>query len=561
MLRLLRIRDFALIDSLEIELGEGLCLLTGETGAGKSILVEAVGLLTGDRAESEMIRSGAEEASVEGLFACGSRARDVESLLAAWQMPFEGDEVLLRRRLLRSGRSTATVNGAGATLGQLREVGALLVQIHGQHQSQSLLDEESHGALLDALPSVAPRAKATAEAHALLAEAMAAWRALSRTQAERAQRLDTLRFQREELDRVNPKPGEEEELNARRSILQNAEQIVSAASALAALLRDGDPCVAALLREGSRHLADLASMDPSWEPFRRDLDGAGVVLSSIAEEAERTASTVAFDSEALEQTLARLADLGRLKRKYGPSLEDVLAHRERVEEEYRTLASGPRDVGEARKRVEEAYASFLTAARSLSKARAEAAPKLASAVENELRPLAMEKARFVVALEPVPGNSAEEARPTGLESVRFLFSANPGESLKALSKIASGGELSRTLLALLTASRAGHGAPVQIFDEVDAGIGGRPAERVGRRLRDLAAKHQVLCITHLPQIAAFAHRHVKVEKQTRGSRTVIRAALLSDKERREELARMLAGETVTDTALRHAAALLESAKA
>lgn len=560
MLRTLRIRDFALIDSLELELGEGLCLLTGETGAGKSILVEAVGLLTGDRADTDMIRSGADEALVEGTFSCEARLEQVQALLAAWQIPSEGGEVLLRRRLSRSGRSAATVNGAGVTLGQLREVGALLVQIHGQHQSQSLLDEESHRALLDSLPVVAPHAQATEAAHAVLSQALAAWRALSRSQAERAQRLDALRFQREELGRVDPKPGEEEELASRCSILQNAEKIVSAAAALSSLLREGDPCVAGLLREGARRLDELASMDPSWEPFRRDLDGAGVVLSSIAQEAERAASTVAFDPEALEKTLSRLADLDRLKRKYGPTLDDVLAHREKVEEEYRALTSGPQDAGEAKRRVDDAYAAYLTAARALSRARAEAAPKLASAVEQELRPLAMEKARFEVALDPGRGNSPEEASPSGLESVRFLLSANPGEPLKPLSKIASGGELSRALLALLTASRAGNGAPVQIFDEVDGGIGGRPAERVGRRLRDLAAQYQVLCITHLPQIAAFAHGHFKVEKHTAGSRTVIRAALLSEKERKQELARMLAGETVTGTALDHAAALLESAK-
>lgn len=559
MLTHLRIENLALIESLELDFGGGLCLLTGETGAGKSILVEAVGLLTGERAETEMVRTGTPEAVVDATFHVQMPDHPAAQLLARWSIPFDG-EIVIRRRVARAGRSSATVNGASVTLAQIRELGALLVNIHGQHQSQSLLDEEAHRALLDAQPEVAPMAADTAAAYAVLAESMARLRSLQRNRAELDQRLDTILFQRDDIDRIGPKTGEEGGLMSRKSRLQYSGRIAEDASAVSDLLRDGEASAASKARDALRHLESLAEVDPAWTPYVRDLKDASGVLLGIAAEAERTASTTVFDPEALEQINERLASLDRLKRKYGPSLDDVLAHREALEAEFRHLSEGGGDPEAAARRVESDFDAFKRSAGALSQTRTQSAGALSARVLRELKPLALEKARFLVELLPIPLRQPADARPVGREDVRFLFSANPGEPPKPLAKIASGGELSRTLLALLTASAASGGPHGLIFDEVDAGIGGKPAERVGRRLRDLAERHQVLCITHLPQIAAFAHQHVKVEKQARGGRTVITARALNELERTAELARMLAGETVTETAHLHAEQLLRAAR-
>jgi DNA repair protein RecN (Recombination protein N) len=557
MLTRLHIENLALIDTLDLEFGQGLCLLTGETGAGKSILVEAVGLLMGDRAEMEMVRSGTPEAVLHATFNVRPAGHAAERLLSSWSVPSDG-EIVIRRRIARAGRSSATINGAAASITQLRELGSLLVNIHGQHQSQSLLDEEAHRALLDAQPEVAPLALHTAASWDSLSASMSRLRSIQRSRAELAQRLDTIQFQRDEIDRVGPRAGEEEDLVTRKNRLQYSGRIVEDASAVSSLLRDGESSASSHARVALRHLESLTEVDPAWAPFLRDLKEATGILLGIAAETERTASTTVFDPEALEQINERLASLDRLKRKYGPRLEDVLDHREALEAEYRHLSEESRDPEAAARQVTSDFEAFIRSAGVLTKARSKAASALAERTERELKPLALEKAKFLVELLPVRPREAKDARPVGCEDVRFLFSANPGEPPKPLAKIASGGELSRTLLALLTASAAGRGPETLIFDEVDAGIGGKPAERVGKRLRDLAAQHQVLCITHLPQIAAFAHHHVRVEKETRAGRTFIRAAPLSDFQRVDELARMLAGETVTDTARRHAEELLRS---
>ncbi len=557
MLRFLRLREFALVESLELELAPGLCLLTGETGAGKSILVEAVGLVTGRRAESEMVRSGAEEATVEALFEV--QENPVHELLASWGVAAAG-EVVVRRRLSRAGRSAATVNGDAVSLGQLKTLGALLVEIHGQHQGQALLEEESHRRLLDSLEEVAGPAARTAEAHAALAEDLAALRDLQRSAAERERRLDAVRFQREEIDRVGPRAGEEEELRAVRSRLQHAGALAENAGAVAEALGDPEEGAAAALAGARKRIGELARFDPGWEAYGRDLDQAASILATIAAEAARTAATATFDPQALERAEERLAGLERLRRKYGPTLDEVLALRESLEAEHRRLTGRGAGEEEVRRRVEAGFARWREAARTLGEARRLAARSLAEAVERELRPLALDKARFAVELKPLTAEGPEAARPTGLEEVAFAFSANPGEPLKPLARIASGGELSRTMLALLTASRLAGGPATVIFDEVDAGIGGSPAEAVGRRLAMLSAARQVLCITHLPQIAAFADRHIRVEKRSAGGRTTVRAAALPDAERVEELARMVAGAKVTATARDHARALLSAAR-
>ncbi len=558
MLLLLRLKDFALVDALELSFGEGLTLLTGETGAGKSILVEALGQVAGGRAEPEMVRHGAEEATVEAAFRPAEEDREpVVLALAAQGIPFPG-EVRLLRRIPREGRSGAFVNGTAVSAAFLRELSGRLLKIHGQNQSQSLADESRQREILDALPEVAPHARRTAEAHRQLEEAVRRLDSLRRSESERAQRLEELRRKMEEIDRVSPREGEEEELLAKRDRLRHAERIAEAAGGLASILGAGEGAAGSLLREALRHLKRLCEVDAAWLPYQKDLEGASAVLASVGAEAERTAADTAFDPEALERLEERLQDLDRLKRHYGPSLDEVLKNRLAFEEEAGFLSGGAASESAAAKAVEEAFARYREAALALTEARAEAAPRFAARVEEALKPLALEKARFEVERRTRALVSPADAAPWGQEEVRFLFSANPGEPLKPLSKVASGGELSRTYLALLTEGAA-VGPETLVFDEVDSGIGGRPAERVGRRLRELGRRRQVLCITHLPQIAAFAHHHVWVRKESRGGRTTVRASLLGGEARLMELARMLAGEKVTETAVTHARELLRMA--
>ncbi len=521
--------------------------------------MEALGQAAGERAEPEMVRHGSREAWVEACFRPdGGSARAVRALLEEWGIPSEED-VVVRRRVSREGRSAAWVNGAACSVGQLRRLGSHLLEIHGQNQGHRLADEARQRELLDSLPEVSVPAGDVRSAYGRLASAMERLAALRRSQSERSARLETLRREREEMERAKPRDGEEEELLAEKERLQHAEEIAGAASSVAGLLGPGETSAAWALREAGRHLKRLSEVDPGWTPYLKDLEAAAGVLSTIATEAERTASTIQNDPEGLDRIQARLSDLDRLKRRYGPTLADVLCRLERVRREEDLLSGGAGTVEGASAALEEAFEAYARASGALSRARAEAAPPFAHRVAAALRPLAMEKARFEVEVESRPLRLPEDASPWGQEAIRFLFSANPGEPLKPLSKVASGGELSRALLALVSVASCG-GPPTAVFDEVDAGIGGRPAEHVGRRLRELSSARQVLCITHLPQIAAFAKHHIRVEKVQTEGRTVVRARLLSDAERPEELARMLAGERVPETALRHARELLRGAQ-
>jgi len=558
MLVKLTLRDFAIIDSLTLEPGAGLCLLTGETGAGKSILVEAIGLLAGRRADTEVVRTGRPSAFVEGVFAPKRHRDSIASLLDKWEVDFEG-EIVVRRRVSREGRSSATVNGATVTLRQLQELGGLLVQVNGQNQSRQLLDEDEHLKLLDGLPSVKKDALLTLETYGKVEKALSRLRVLRESSGRREQRLDTINFQLREINLVNPKPGEEASLKADASRLKNAGAIVESAAGLAELLSGDDSGLSAGLMEARRFVAALAEMDGEWEPALAEFDSAASTLSSLSSEAERTASLVEFEPQRLEEVLQRIADIERLKKKYGPTLVEVCAHRERLETELEALEGEGLSEDEAVEAVEDAFSHYLAAAGRLSKVRASAAKKLSRSTEAAMRPLAMEKALFKVELLSKPANSPEEAKPFGFETARFLFSANPAEPPLPLSKIASGGELSRTLLAILTAANPDAAPDSLVFDEIDVGIGGRPAESVGRSLKKLASRHQVLCITHLPQIAAFADWHAAVEKTTSKAKTSVSVIVLEKYDRVKEIARMLAGETVEKSALEHAENLLASA--
>ncbi len=558
MLTKLHVRDFTLLQDLSLEFGEGLSLLTGETGAGKSILVEALSLLLGGRADVHTIRSGCGEAALEADFHIGNPEDSIRRWAEEEGIAM-GETLSVRRRIGKSGRSTATVNGRPVSVGRLKTLGESLVHIHGQNQGQALLDEEVHRAILDRLPKVARHAGETRRRASAISSLLSKIRTAEMGERQRSLRIETLRFQLEEIAAVSPLEGEETELRARRNRLRNAQEIADDAAALLEALRDGEGAAGGALAEALRRAESLREVLPEWKDLARDLRDASSVVAGVAMEGEQALNGLTFDPGDLENIEERLAGFEKLKRKYGPTIEEVLEHRHGLEGELVELTSNGASHEALTAELSEVFEGYKRAAEKLRSERDTAGRALQKSVVKELKGLALEKARFEVELEPRPVESPEDVRPEGTEEVRFLFSANPGEPLKPLSRVASGGELSRTMLALLTSLQGSAGPGSLVFDEVDTGIGGRPAERVGRRLRDLGGSRQVLCITHLPQIAAYAHRHIRVRKEFSGRSTDVSATLLDPEERVEELARMLAGERVTDTARKHARQLIEEA--
>ena len=540
MLRFLKITHLAVIDAAEVEFEPGLNVLTGETGAGKSILVEAVGLLLGGRASGDLVRTGEGAATIEAIF-----ERD-------------GQELLLRREITAQGRSRAFIDGALATAGALKELSSTLVELHGQHEHHTLLDPSTHLSVLDLFGGHGAGAAATAAAFDRLRQANDDLGRVRRAVTERDTRQDLVTFQVGELDRAAPKPGEDEELAATRQVLANAERVERLCNESYAGLYESDGAVLSGLGGVWRRVGELAGLDPRFQPYLDARDGIKSQLEDLAHFLRRYADTIEASPARLQQVEERLALLERLKRKYGPTLADVIARRGALRRELEDLGRGDERLAELERAREAARAAYLAAAGELSAARRRAAAGFAKRVEALVADLAMERTRFEVRFDPQP--LAESAwSPSGIDAAEFFISPNPGEELRPLSRIVSGGELSRIMLAIKTltsAARLGFSeaadrppsgsAPGLIFDEVDAGIGGRVADVVGRKLRALGSAFQVLCITHLPQIAAYADTHFAIEKRVERGRTRTSVVRLDERGRVEELARMLGGEDVSD---------------
>ena len=553
MLRRLRIKNLAIVEDVELELGEGLTVITGETGAGKSILVDALALLAGGRGDSELIREGAERLSVAGEFD-GNGA--VRALLLQAGLP-ESDPLLLRRELAEDGRGRAFVEDEPASVRTLARIGESLVAIHGQNAELELTAAGAPLDLLDAFARAEAERGAVADAAQRWKEAKDTLAALEDSRREREKRLEMLEFQIREIEAVAPVEADETELPAERERLLHADRIRQSGEAALRALSEDEGSAADRLGEAARAFAELAAIDPRDAVYRDEAEELKRRIRDLAAAARDAARSIDADPQRLTTLETRLEQVARLKRKYGGTVSEVVRRAAALRSEAADLS----DIEEAldRRQREEAAArkTYSAAAAALSAKRREAAPRFSAAVEKELRGLALEKARLRVLLEEIPEG---EPRAAGSESAAFLFAPNPGEPEKALDRIASGGELSRVQLAIRTvaAGRAGRGRTL-IFDEVDAGIGGRVAEVVGKKLRALARSDQVLCVTHVPQIAALADRHFLAEKRGVRGRTVASVRRLEGKERIAEIARMLAGEEVPETALRHARTLLEGA--
>jgi DNA repair protein RecN (Recombination protein N) len=552
MLRFLRIRHLAVIDAVEVEFGPGLNVLTGETGAGKSILVGAVGLLLGGRASADLVRTGEDQAAIEAIFDLG------------------GEELVVRRELTAQGRSRAFIDGALATAGALKELAARLVELHGQHEHQTLLDAATHLAVIDAFAGLEPSAADVASRFEHWRAAAAELDRVRKTLADRDARQELVAFQAAELDRAAPKQGEDEELAAARQVLASAERVERLCEESYAALYDSDGAVLSALGAVWKRVAELAQIDPVFRPYLEMKEAVTAQLDELARQLRRYADGVDASPSRLEAIEQRLAVLERLKRKYGPTLGDVIARRDALAREMGDLAGGEERALELERACDGARVAYLDAARSLSAERRRAAARLTTALERLLAELAMDRTRFDVrwAPDPLPESSWSAS---GIDAVEFFVSPNPGEDLRPLARIASGGELSRIMLAVKTLTAASrHGfsddlvrlpsgeAPGLVFDEVDAGIGGRVAGIVGRKLHALGSAFQVLCITHLPQIAALADAHYRISKHIERGRTRTAIARLDRAGRIEELARMLGGEAVTDAARASAAELLSA---
>ncbi|MDW7711413.1 MAG: DNA repair protein RecN [Deferrisomatales bacterium] len=554
MIELLRIRDFALVDEVELELGEGFTALTGETGAGKSILLQALGLLLGERASRDGVRVGAEAARVEGLFSPRGAARaEAAAVLGEAGIPWEeGEPLLVARTVGSDGRSRAHVNGALAPLAVLARLGRSLVEVSSQHQHQGLLREETHRALLDA--SLDEPGRAAREAYG---DAYHAWRAaeaevgrLEGLEARARERAETLRHEVEELRAVRAEPGEGERLRQERDLLVHAGRLLEAYGDAEAELYSGAEASLDRLARAARAVEDAGRRDPAAGPLLELLAEAKALLEEAALGLRDRRAALEADPGRLEEVEERLDALRRLERKHGVPAE-ALAERLRALEEELWEAENTEfaleRAGAARDRT---GAALAEAGRILREARGRAGKELGRRVGAELEALALGPAAFSVEVR------AGEPGAGGADQVRFLLAPNPGEPPLPLARIASGGELSRVLLALKNALRDA-GVETLVFDEVDAGIGGAVAAAVGERLAALAPACQVLCITHLPQIAGRAGRHLRVEKVAEEGRTVTRVRPLDPQERVEELARMLGGRRVTETTREHARELLQ----
>jgi len=559
MLERLTVTDLALVERAEIVFGAGLNVVTGETGAGKTLLVDAVSLLLGGRPDADAVREGARSAVVEGEFRVSPDRREaIASLTTEWGVEFDGETLIVRREVQAGGRSRAVVNQVAVTQGALARLGELLADLHGQHEHQSLLRADGGLETLDRLGGIEPARERYREALAAWREAAGELERLDESLRTYSERRDYLLEAARELDELKPMPGEEESLAVEAARLAHADRLRALVADAAGALSEGEGAAADTLGHALHALEQAAALDPSLaehlEPLREAAIVAGETARTLAEYADRLEP----DPAALERIEARRDRIARLTRKYRRDLAGLAEWREELRAELATGEDAEGTLARARERAAAGLAAVRRAGEKLSKARRAAAVEWSAAITRELKPLGLGAARLEFVVEP-----REEApsgpHANGPDRVEMRFTPNPGEAGRPLQKIASGGELSRLMLALKCALQARDRVDLLIFDEVDSGIGGAVAQAVGERLRRLAGHRQVLCVTHLPMIAALGTHHVRVFKRAASGRTVTRLDVLEGAERVEELARMLAGDRVTETTRRQARELLAPA--
>ena len=550
MLDLLHIENIAIIERADIAFQPGFNALTGETGAGKSIVIDAMSAVLGQRASRDLIRTGADKAFVSATF-----SRVEPALFGEFGLEPD-EELLLLREIHADGKNTCRVNGRPFTVTQLRALGSRLLNIHGQHDGQQLLDEEQHQLYLDSFGKTEELLNTYTEKYQAFTEIHRQIRALQMDESEKARRVDTLRFQIEELQRAKLRPGEEEELSARRSFLRNGEKFISAVSEADYCLNGGDEGSGALgfLRQAQDAIGAVRHLDDGFAKIYERLEDIYSEVYDVAATVEDQRESFDFSPHELDDVESRLDRLYRLKKKYGPTVEDMLAYLEKCKSELEQIEYAGDALARLEKQEKKAGRAMLDAARALSARRHEAAQVLSAQILSELQQLDMGKIRFAVDFT----EKAPDA--TGTDHIRFLMSANVGEELRPINRIASGGELARIMLAMKNVLSEQDHVGTLVFDEVDTGVSGRAAQRVAEKMARISRKKQVLCVTHLPQLAAMADTQFSVEKGEEGGRTFTHVCLLDRAQRRRELARLTGGARLTEAMLSGAEELLAGAE-
>ncbi len=557
MLTHIHIWNFAIVESLDLELEAGLTVLTGETGAGKSILLDALNLALGDRADTGVIRHGADKAEISVTFSTQD-APDAETWLRERELD-SADECIIRRTISTSGPSKAFVNGKPTPISSLRELGEMLVDLHGQHEHQSLLRRDAQRQLLDDYAGHGSLVSELAEAYQHWRDLEAELVALSQASSDRDARLELLRYQVKELEALDLAEGELPELEAEHKRLANANQLLDTGNRVVHLLEDNeDAALGALLGQSCTDIQQLAQSDAALNSVAELLDSATIQVREASSELRHYLDGLELDPERLNRVDQRLATISDLARKHHLPAEDLHTVLPQLQTELSNLEQADVRSDQIRQDVETALKQYHSLAKKLSKSREKAAKALNQSVTESMQTLGMEGGRFEIQLEPL---SEDTPAPLGMERAEFLVSANPGQPLKPLTKVASGGELSRISLAIQVITAAQTRIPTLIFDEVDVGIGGRVAEIVGHQLRALAGHRQVVCVTHLPQVAALGHHHLQVSKRSDTDTTISEIQELSTDQRVDELARMLGGIEITEQTLSHAREMIERAQA
>lgn len=547
-LRLLRIKNLALVDDLEWEPGDGFIAITGETGAGKSIIIGALQLLLGERTDKSLIRTGADQCTVEAVFE-GDTIRELDALLEEAGVDTGDGQLVVRRSFSASGTNRQFINGSPTTLATLKNLGDELVDLHGPHDHQSLFSPAKQLSLLDAFAHAADTLAAFQEQYRQWQKLVDEHASLSTAETAREQELELLRHQANEIEAARLQPDEEEEISARYKLASHSKRLIELASAAATRLSEADDSIVSQLAETQRLLRELEKIDPALESLS-DAHAASVTeLSEIARALADYSQRLDLDPQQLAALEERVSLFETLKRKYGGTIADVIAFGEGAADRMRKIEGRDAELERLTNEIAAARSAMRKTGDALHKMRAQAAPKLSDSVRRNLQDLGFRQSGFEVQLA-----TADEPRLTGFDTVELLFSPNPGEPLKPLRSIASSGEISRLMLAIKSSLAAHDAIPLLVFDEIDANVGGEIANAVGAKMRALAAEHQVLCITHLPQVASAASSHFVVTKEVAQGRTRSLLTEVKGKGRREEIARMLGGRS--ESALRHATALL-----
>ncbi len=568
MLKSLSIKNYALIDELELEFGTGLNIITGETGAGKSIIIDALSLVLGERATSDEVRSGADKSVVEGIFTISGNKK-VQRLLDAAEIE-NGEEIIVRREVSQKGQSRAFVNDTPVPIAQLKELGDHLVDLHGQHEHQSLLRPETHIDLLDDFGGLDTLIKNFKTAyHDLNAELGELKDLISKRDALKEKR-ELYAFQIKEIDAVNPEPGEIDNLESELKILENSEKLYEVSTKLYELLYDSESSIHDQLVVVRNQLEDLSEIDKSFEPLKEESESAKAVVDEITRFVQSYSSKIDFNPERLEEIRERLGVLSMFRKKYGGSLEAAIEYRDKIGKEFELAENFDEAIRKLAVNVETERAKLSEIAERLSAKRREVAERVTRSIVGVLAEIGIESAQFEIGIRNRPyGGEAAELKPLvklgkdfyettekGFDFVEFFVSTNVGEEPRPLAKVASGGEISRIMLALKTILAKSDRLPLLVFDEIDTGISGRIGTKVGRSLKTLSGFHQIIAITHLPQIAGMADAHYRVEKSVKGKRAVTSVARLTEDERVLEVARLLSGDDVTQTSISGAKELI-----